>query len=193
LNLDEILTKPKGSWTLEESVFVDYMYALHSENGAQIQPFQTLPSGRYLHNPAQKTLKSAAQMAADLLEGAKNAGDKWNRGMHNPKRDPIKAALDNEEKMKNNTMMALQEGKWKRNLAKVTHADIIKVVEKLGTGVYTAGVDARADKIAMAMNELQPKLQAVSNAIQALPSGTDGDREKRMVENLKLMRKIASG
>lgn len=191
--LSEILAKPRGDWTTSEATFVDYMYALTSNNGSQILPYQTLPSGRFLHNPAQKTLKSADKMASDLISNAAQRGSQWQEGISNPSRDPIKAALDSKEKYKNNVMAALQSGKWERNIAKVSHADIVKTVTALGSGVYTQGISARADKIKAAFAELQPKLQAVSNAIQALPNGTDADREKRMLENLKLMRKIGSG
>ena len=191
--LSEILAKPKSEWTLTESVFVDYMYALTSNNGAQIKPNQVLPSGRFLHNPAQKTIKSADRMAADLIKNAGQRGAEWLEGLKNPSRDPIKAAIDSKEKYKNNTMKALQEGRWEKNLAKVTHADIVKVAEALGTTVFTQGISAREGKIKSAMSELQPKLQAVSNAIQNLPNATEADRDKRVLENLKMMRKIASG
>ena len=190
---NEIMAKPQGSWTQEEISFIDYVYCLTQNDGAQIKPFQTLPSGRVLHNPAQKTIKSADKMASSLIKNAGERGDDWLAGMNSPSRDPVKAAIDNEAKMENNWKAAQANHKWKKNLEKVTHADIMAVVNKLGATVFTSGLAAREDKIKKAMGELQPKLQAVSNTVQAMPSGTDAEREKRMVENLKLMRKIGSG
>lgn len=193
MNIDEILAKGKENWTIEESVFVDYMYALYQENGAQIKPNQMLPSGRFLHNPAQKTLPSGADMAAKLIKNAtQNAAD-WVKGMETPSRDPIKAALDAKEKYYNNLALAKEKGLWEKNLAKSSHAEIVAVVKALGSGVISNGINARKPKIIAAFNELQPKLQAVSNAIQALPNDTQAANTQRMVQNLELMRKIKEG
>ena len=189
---NSIMEKGKESWTAEDAAFIDYIFCLTQNAGGQIQPYQTLPSGNYLHNPAQKTIKSGADMATDLINNAGQRGDAWMKGMANPSRDPIKAALDSEAKYDNNTKKALAEKKWSKALAKVSHADIMKTVNKLGSSVFTTGLAAREDKVKAAFNELQPKLQAVSNAVQAMPNGTDADREARMVSNLKLMRKIGS-
>lgn len=191
INLAEsIMAKPQNEWTLEDKAFIDYVYCLTQNDGNQIMPYQQLPSGNYLHNPAQKTIKSGADMAKDLIKHAGERGQDWQDGMRNPSRDPVKAAMDNVEKYKNNVKKALESGKWERNLSKITHADIMKTVDKLGPSVFTDGIAAREDKITAAMNVLQPKLQAVSNAVQAMKSGTETEREQRMLANLKLMRKI---
>lgn len=191
--LNEIMAIPKAEWTQEQALFVDYVFCLTQNDGGQIKPYQSLPSGNYLHNPAQKTIKSGADMAKDLIEHAAQRGKEWQEGMNNPSRDPVKAALDNIDKYKNNVKLALEQGKWEKNLGKVTHADIMKTVNALGPDVFTEGIAARKDKITSAMQTLQPKLQAVSNAVQAMKSGTEKEREDRMLANLKLMRQIGSG
>ena len=98
---NSIMEKPKTDWTAEDASFVDYVFCLTQNDGGQIKPYQTLPSGNYLHNPAQKTIKSGASMASDLIKHAGERGAEWQEGMRNPSRDPVKAALDNVEKYKN--------------------------------------------------------------------------------------------
>jgi hypothetical protein len=85
---------------------------------------------------------------------------------------------------------AIKDGKWEKNLKKVSHADIVSVVEKLGSGVYASGVSAREDKIKKRVAELQPLVQAVSDTIQAMPDKTDADREKRLIQARKLMLEV---
>jgi hypothetical protein len=72
-------------------------------------------------------------------------------------------------------------------LKKVSHADIVKVVDKLGGKVFSDGLDARSDKIVKVFNELQPLFQSVSDTIQSMPDKTDADREKRLLTARKLM------
>jgi len=193
VDINEILAKPQSEWSLEESVFVDYIYSLTSQNGSQIPPNQTMPSGRFLHNPAQKTIKSADKWATEQIDGAKNNAEKWKTNIATPSRDPIKSAIDAEDKWKNNLTKAMNSGKWERNLGKKTLADITATVNALGSTVFSQGVAARETKIRSKVGELQPKIQAVSNAIQALPNATEGDRDNRVLQNVKLMRKIGEG
>jgi len=190
---NDIMARDPASWTLEEKTFIDYVFCLTQNQGGQIQPYQTLPSGNKLLNPEQKTLISGADMAAKLIKNAGDRGQAWLDGLSKPKRDPIKSAIANEGKMETNWKKAQANHKWAKNLGKVTHADIVKVATKLGPGVFTDGIAARPDKINAAFTDLQPKLQAVSNAIQSMPSATEADNDKRVLENLHLMRKIGSG
>lgn len=161
-------------------------YVVNGVDPAQVVNVN-LPSGHYLHNPAKRTVKSAARWASQQIENAKSSGADWVDGMHNPSRDPIKAAIDSEKKYENNTMESIKNHKYVKGLQGKSLADITSVVDKLGAGVFTAGIEAREDKIKAKVQSLQPKVQAVSDAIQGMPDATDADRAARHAAARKLM------
>ena len=141
-------------------------------------------------NPVTKKVPSGAKMAEKLVKRASVAGDDWVEGIKNPSRDPIEAALAAKDKFIDRLTAALKAGKWDAGLKRTSHAEIVKVVEALGSTVYTSGVEARKAKITKVFNELQPLFQSVSDTIQAMPDKTDADREKRLLMARKLMLEI---
>lgn len=151
-----------------------------------------LSSGTVLHNPVVKKVITAEKWKDKQVKRAVAAGDEWLEGVKNPSRDPIAAAIAARAKMIDRHAAAMKAGKWKRNLEKSSHAEIVGIVEKLGTGVYTSGVEARDAKIKRVVDEIQPLVQSVSDAIQALPDGTDAEREKRLTSARKLMIEVGA-
>lgn len=140
----------------------------------------------------QKKIKDPSRWADQQIQGSKNGAQNWLDGIKNPSRDPIQASIAAEGKYQDAMKRAMAENRRVKGLQGVSHADIVKTAEKLGPSVYEQGISSREDKIRKSIQELQPKLQAVSDAVQALPDTTEADRERRMIENLKRMRKIAS-
>ncbi len=141
-------------------------------------------------NPITRKVKSADRWARQQIDNAVAAADDWLDGVKNPSRNPIEAALDKEKKWEDRLTQAIKDKKWSKNLKKVTQADIIEVAEKVGSAGYSAGVSARESKIKKRVGELQPLVQEVSNAIQAMPDGTDAEREKRLLAARKLMLEV---
>jgi hypothetical protein len=138
-------------------------------------------------NPVTKKVPTGAKMAEKLVKRASAAADDWVNGVKNPSRDPIEAALAAKDKFVDRLTTAIKEGRWEGGLKKVSHADIVKVVDKLGSGVFSSGLEARSDKITKTFNELQPLFQSVSDTIQSMSDKTDADREKRLLSARKLM------
>jgi hypothetical protein len=163
---------------------VKLFYTLADLRMAGIEPRE---EGLVPHNPVTKKVKSPDRWAKQQIEGAIAASAKWLDGVQNPSRDPIAAGIEADDKWKDKIMQAVKEDRRKKGLAKVSHADIVKVATALGTGVYSSGVDARKDKIQKVVNELQPLVQSVSDAIQGMSDKTDADREKRLLAARKLM------
>lgn len=149
-----------------------------------------LPSGNYLHNPAKRTVKSASRWASQQIKNAVAGAADWQDGIHNPSRDPIKAAIDAEKKWENNTTQAIKDKKFVKGLQGKSLSDITTVVDKLGSGVFSAGIEARESKITEKVNNLQPKVQAVSDAIQAMPDDTPDNRKNRLLAARELMLKV---
>lgn len=145
------------------------------------KPGVILPSGHVLHNPAQRKVRDAATQSAELVKGATDAAEKWKNHTLNPSRDPTEAAKDAESKWENNTKKAIDEKRFRKGLNKVDKAATTATIEKLGSGVFSAGIEARKTKIDKVFSELQPLQQSLSNAIQAMPQGTDSEREARLL------------
>jgi len=138
-------------------------------------------------NPVTKKVKSADRWAKEQITGATAAATDWETNVKNPSRNPIEAALAANDKRVDRLKKSIDEKKWEKNLGKVTQADINAVVEKLGSSVFSNGVEARTAKINKRVSELQPLAQSVSDTIQAMSDKTDGDREKRLLTARKLM------
>jgi len=138
-------------------------------------------------NPVTKKVKDATRWAAQQIANAKDAADDWLDGVKNPSRNPVEAALAANDKRIDRLKQSIDAKKWEKNLGKVSPADIIDVATKLGSGVYSSGVEARTAKINKRVAELQPLVQAVSDTIQNMPDKTDADREKRLTSARKLM------
>jgi len=138
-------------------------------------------------NPVTKKVKDATRWAEQQIKNAKDAADDWLSGVKNPSRNPIEAALAANDKRIDRLNESIKNKKWEKNLGRATLADITTVCDKLGSSVFSAGVEARTMKINKRVGELQPLAQDVSNTIQAMPDKTDADREKRLTAARKLM------
>jgi len=141
-------------------------------------------------NPVTKKVKDPTRWASQQIANAKAAADDWLDGVKNPSRNPVEAALAANDKRIDRLKASIDAKKWEKNLAKVSPADIVAVAEKLGSGVYSSGVDARSAKINKRVAELQPLVQAVSDTIQNMPDKSDADREKRLLSARKLMLEV---
>ena len=166
----------------EDPVALFHLFAEMREKGTDPVTEGVLPG-----NPVTKKVKSVSRWVDQQVKGAEDAGDAWLDGVKNPSRDPIAAAIAAKDKWKNRLEQAIKDEKWEKNLAKSSHAEIVAVAEAVGTGAYTGGVTARKAKITRVVTELQPLVQSVSDAIQAMPDGTDAEREKRLTAARKLM------
>jgi len=152
------------------------------EQGQDPKEIGLIPS-----NPVTKKVKSPDRWAKQQIENAKGAASDWLDGVKNPSRNPIEAALAANDKRIDRLQESIRNKKWEKNLSKVSPSDIVTVVDKLGSGVYSSGVDARSAKIEKRVSELQPLVQSVSDTIQNMSDKTDADREKRLLTARKLM------
>ena len=170
---------------VEDPVALFLMLAEMREKGLDPITEGVLPG-----NPVTKTVKNADRWARQQIDNAVAAGSDWLDGVKNPSRNPIESAIAAKEKWQDRLQAAIKDGKWEKNLAKSSLAEIIEVAGKVGTGAYTTGVSARETKIKKRVAELQPLVQSVSNTIQAMPDKTDADREKRLLNARKLMLEV---
>jgi len=64
------------------------------------------------------------------------------------------------------------------------------MAEILGADKLVDGVEKRRYKVERFVEKYQPALKAHLDVIDAMPDVTDADREKRMIENLRGLKKL---
>jgi len=101
-----------------------------------------------------------------------------------PKADPIKAAIDAEERWAAKVKEAIDKGTRKKKLAKVT-ADEWNSYAHMFAPRLVEGVTKREAKVREFVDAWHPKLTSHLSKIDALPKVTDADMEARMLENLR--------
>jgi len=102
--------------------------------------------------------------------------------------NPMELAAANAEKWKAKLQAVFDI--WPEIMRKIPVDRWKKFTIELGPGHYRDGVDVKAEK----MEEFAEKWDATYgpelSRIRALPNKTDADREKRMLENLKALKKL---
>jgi len=106
-------------------------------------------------------------------------------GIKAPKADPIARGIATEEKYAVETRKAIEEGRRKAALGKVSMADWYKYASELGADKLVDGVVKREAKVAKFITSFQPMLTSHLAKIDALGEATDSERETRMLENLR--------
>lgn len=175
----------KRKW--EEDLFKDFDALVEVQKRGENPVNVTLPSGRRLHNPAKRTVKSASRWASQQVDNAVAASADWLDGVKNPSRPPLEAAKDAIPKWEDAMDRAIKEKRMEKGLAKSSQSEIVAIAEAVGEGGYRTGVEARRGKVSRVVGELQPLMQALSDSIQAMSDKTDSDREKRLISARKLM------
>ena len=112
------------------------------------------------------------------------------RGVKHPKKDPIKAGIDAqpkyEAKMKDPKVLARRA----EQLAKTNMEEWAVMAETLGADKLVDGVVKRRHKIERFVAKYQPLLKAHLGKIDSMPDVTDADRENRMLENIRGLKKL---
>ena len=117
------------------------------------------------------------------------AGDDYKYGVENPERNPIEEAIKKKEKWQRKLEEAIKEGRWEKALSKVSLEEWKKAASEKGAPRFVEGVRMAEDKIREFVSKWQPILKSIQDAVRALPDVTDADREKRMIENLRRLKK----
>jgi hypothetical protein len=149
------------------------------DNPEGVAEFMTKPQGNPI-TPGQAVI-SAAKWSEKMIARANAAGQDWLDGVLNPSRDPVAAAIKAAPKYIARMQESLAQKKWEKSMAKVDSSIIAAVAQKVGTAGYTNGINARADKIANVIADLQPRVAALKASVLNMPDVSDADRENRML------------
>jgi len=120
------------------------------------------------------------------LDTLKSVGEaNYKVGIAKPAKDPIAAGIDAEAKYAAETKKAIDAGSRKAALAKTTMAEWYKYSSEIGAGRVVEGVTKREAKVSSFITAFQPMLTSHVGKIDAMAQATDGEREQKMLENLR--------
>ncbi|MBW2649059.1 MAG: hypothetical protein JRC53_04490 [Deltaproteobacteria bacterium] len=101
----------------------------------------------------------------------------YSQGIARPKKDPIEAGIEAEEKWAARIREAIDEQRRKKALQ--------NYASQIGAGRLVEGVTKREAKVDRFVKAWQPILADHVAKIDAMPAVTDSDMEARMLENLR--------
>jgi len=139
---------------------------------------------------AIRKLISADEATSRMISGAQNAASRWEDGIQNPRRSFKTAALAAAEKHKARTLEALNENRFAKGMSQVNEDAAIATALAVGGASIAQGMQARETKIRQRMGKYFGLLSPHMDKVNALPTTTSADSEKKMLENLKGMRDI---
>ncbi len=145
-----------------------------------------IAEGMVLANPG----RDVSQVMDKYHANTASAAQRWATNYATPRRDPRQAAVAANGKYKNNMQAALVADRWVKAVGNYDIAGANAIVQADGGASYAAGIAKRKSKIDAVFTRLLPKLGAISQAVQSLPQDNEGQREQRMLQNLRMMRAL---
>lgn len=141
--------------------------------------------------PTVTRLRSPQEIVAKQLGNVQAVGQQnFLAGIRTPRKDPIQAAIAGqaayEAKMRDPAVLKRREEK----LRKTDINEWAIMTETLGSQRFVEGIVARRAKVERFWSAFQPLLGQHLQRIDAMPSVTDADRERKMVENVRGLRAL---
>jgi len=122
----------------------------------------------------------------DWAAGVKAMRDRWKKRVLKPKKDPVAEAIKNEGKWRDRLEEAIREGRFAKKLRKVGFEGWANMVAVTEAREYEDGATKRKAKFLGITKELQSiRLYAVQK-LDAMPTVTDTDRERKLLAARKV-------
>lgn len=157
---------------------------------------QELEEGHPSGNPITlgPRLPSPEEHTRLQIQGAQNNASKWLQRTTHPKKNFKEEALraTSVDRYHNSMQRVLQHKLWSGGMALVDESETIATIERRGANVYSQGVADREAKILRRNKELHSDRLALAASIDALPVGTDAEREAKMIANLRGLKAIGA-
>jgi len=137
-------------------------------------------------------LPSADEWADLQVAGARNNAAKWLARVTKPKKNFKEEALRETSRARYRTSMeqVLAKDLWAGGMALVDESETMATITAGGSAVYTSGVERRKAKIRRRVAELREDRLALCSTIDAMPVGTDTEREAKMIANKRGLQAI---
>jgi len=107
------------------------------------------------------------------------------QGIASPKADPIAEGIKAEDKYAAEVKKAIDSEARKKALQKTSMAEWYTYAVALGADKLVDGVTKREAKVTAFVSAFQPMLTSHLARVDALGDVTDGERENKMLENLR--------
>jgi len=133
---------------------------------------------------------SPEEWVDDWKTGVEAKARKWKQRAMRPKKDPIKAGIDAEEKYADKVKRAAELGLRAKALAKWTFEDWGKTIELTPEGDYSAGATKKAYKMRRKIDAMYDARVYAAQKLDLMPTATDADRDRKVTANLHIMRKL---
>ncbi len=131
-------------------------------------------------------VKSIERWVKKQIERVSVAGDEFKAGIESVTEAPTLKAVEKKDKWLNNIKKSADF--WEKRLRAVSLDEWKKrTLDKADR--FSDGVAKAEDKIRKFVSNWQPILKSIQEAVRSLPDTTDADREKRMIENLRRLKK----
>jgi hypothetical protein len=132
----------------------------------------------------------AATWANKMVTRASNAGQDWVNGALNPRKDPVQAALDANDKRIANFQKSVAAKTYEGSLRRVDPAQTAATITAVGAQGYAQGIQARKGKITASIQRLQPLVAAHVAKMDQIKVTSDADAENKMIQNVRGMRQV---
>lgn len=133
-------------------------------------------------------VKNPSQISEKQIRRASGATDDYRTGVQNPEKDPIKAALEKNDKRIARLQESIQKKTWEQTMAKKTMSEWQEAAAGKGADRFASGVEQASDKINDFWTKWTPRLNAIQQSVNSMPDKTDSDRERKMIENMKKLK-----
>ncbi len=139
-------------------------------------------------------LPTPAEWADLQIKGAKDNASKWLARVTKPKKNFKEEALKatSRERYKNSMENVIAKDLWAGGMALVDESETIATITRRGATAYSKGVEDRRPKILRRIEELHADRLALAATIDALPVGTDDEREAKMIANVRGLKAIGA-
>ena len=126
------------------------------------------------------------------IKGARDNAAKWLERTTKPKKNFREEALKATSRARYRTSMeeVLAKDLWAGGMALVDESETIATIAAGGSAVYVSGVERRRAKIRRRVAELREDRLALAVQIDAMPVGTDSEREAKMIANKRGLQAI---
>ncbi len=133
---------------------------------------------------------TAQQLAEKWNQRIKAGTDAITQGVNAVTKSPTVSAAEKENKFRANLLAAIDSGKWKRGLLKVTVDEWKKSMIERGISRIPAGADGALDDMSAFFAELIPFQDSLSATIAKMPDVTLEDSIARMTAQVRGMAKF---
>jgi len=145
----------------------------------------TVPGGM----PGKATVKrilSPDEWRKKQIDTLKAVGEtNYKIGIASPKKDPIAAGIEAEDKWAERVKKAIEEQRRKKGLQATNIDEWYAYSAAIGAARLVDGVTKREKEVAEFVNAWQPLLTDHVSKIDQMPAVTDKDMEERMLANLR--------